>query len=275
MSIVTIARGSYNKGKEVAEGLAEALGCECLSRDILLEASDRFNIPEIKLVKALHDAPSVLERFSHGKERYFAYFKSAFLSHISEGNVVYHGLAGHFLLREMPNVLKVKVNARMEDRVIDEMERESCSQYTACSNLQRDDEERRKWGMQLYGLDPWDARLFDIVCNVDTLKVPDIVSMLERLCRLPQFKETEESLKYLRQAAKVAGIKALVIDTSPNARVEIINKKKIKLVGVKGDKKFRHKLEQKLVDLYDIEDVVFKKTSRVDSGHINVFHSLE
>lgn len=55
MSIVTIARGSYSRGKEVAERLAKKLGYECISREILLEASKEFNIPEIKLVRASHD----------------------------------------------------------------------------------------------------------------------------------------------------------------------------------------------------------------------------
>ncbi len=59
MSIITISRGSYSRGKEVAEKLAQDLGYECLSRDILLEASERFNIPELKLVRAIHDAPSM------------------------------------------------------------------------------------------------------------------------------------------------------------------------------------------------------------------------
>jgi hypothetical protein len=46
MSIVTISRGSYSRGKEVAEKVAQKLGYECISRDILLETSEQFNIPE-------------------------------------------------------------------------------------------------------------------------------------------------------------------------------------------------------------------------------------
>ncbi|MBU4002727.1 MAG: cytidylate kinase-like family protein, partial [Proteobacteria bacterium] len=49
MSIVTISRGSYSRGREVAEKLSLALNFECVSREIILEASEQFNIPEIKL----------------------------------------------------------------------------------------------------------------------------------------------------------------------------------------------------------------------------------
>ena len=47
MTIITISRGSYSRGREVAEKLAERLNFDCISRDILIEASEHFNIPEI------------------------------------------------------------------------------------------------------------------------------------------------------------------------------------------------------------------------------------
>ena len=96
--VITISRGSYSRGKEVAEKVASELGYECISRDILLEASEEFNIPELRLVRALHDAPSVLERFTHGRERYVSYIRKALLQRIRKDNVVYHGLAGHYFL---------------------------------------------------------------------------------------------------------------------------------------------------------------------------------
>ena len=42
MAIITISRGSYSKGKEIAEKLAEELVYECLSRDVLLEDFDEL-----------------------------------------------------------------------------------------------------------------------------------------------------------------------------------------------------------------------------------------
>jgi len=100
MSIITIARGSYSRGKEVAEKVAVALGYQCISREVLLEASELFNVPEIKPVRAIHDSPSTLDRLSYGKEKYVAYIRAALLRHIQRDNVVYHGLAGHFFSGE-------------------------------------------------------------------------------------------------------------------------------------------------------------------------------
>jgi len=145
MSIVTISRGSYSKGKEIAEKLAQKLGYECISRDILLEASESFNIPEVKLIRAIHDAPSILERFTFGKERYIAFVREAFLEHIAKDNIVYHGLAGQFLAKGVPSILKVRITANMEDRVREEMRRENIAEKEARYILKKDDEERRKW----------------------------------------------------------------------------------------------------------------------------------
>lgn len=137
MPIITISRGSYSRGKAVAEKLAGKLGYECLSREILLEASDEFNISEIKLIRALHDAPTILDRFNHGKERFVAYIRSALLNHTVKDNMVYHGLAGHYLLKDVSHVLKVRILANMEDRIQEEMRRENISEQEAYAILKK------------------------------------------------------------------------------------------------------------------------------------------
>ncbi|MEW5817404.1 MAG: cytidylate kinase family protein, partial [Spirochaetota bacterium] len=101
MSIITISRGSYSRGETVATKVAAKLGYECIGRDVLLEASKEFNIPGVKLVRAIHDAPSILDRFTYGKEKYIAYIQAALLKHLQKDKVVYHGLAGHFFIRNI------------------------------------------------------------------------------------------------------------------------------------------------------------------------------
>ena len=122
----------------MAEKLAGQLGYDCISRDILLEVSEEFNIPEIKLVRAIHDAPSVLERFTHGKEQYVSYIRKALLQHVQQDNVVYHGLSGHFFLQDIPHVFKIRIIADMEDRVKEEIKRENISAEKALYILKKD-----------------------------------------------------------------------------------------------------------------------------------------
>jgi cytidylate kinase len=204
MSIITISRGSYYRGKEVAEKLAEKLGYGCISREILLEASEEFNIPEIKLIRAIHDAPSILERLTHQKEKFVAFIRVALLKHVQRDNVVYHGLFGHFFLQDIPHVLKVRIVGDLEIRVADEVNREGISPDKAREIILRDDEERRKWALYLYGADWWDATLYDLVIHLKTITVDDAVSLLSHVVQLPGFQTTPQSQEIINNLLEAA-----------------------------------------------------------------------
>lgn len=204
MAIVTISRGSYSRAKEVAEKLAQKLGYVCLSREILLEASEEFNIPEIKLVRAIQDAPSILERFTHGKESYLAYIRAALLKHVQKDQVVYHGIGGNFLLQGIPHVFNVRIVASLEDRVADEMKREGISASEAREVLLKDDEERRQWALYLYGADPWDPMLYDLVVHLHTITVDDAVSLISHALTFPGFQTTPQSQQLVDKLAMLA-----------------------------------------------------------------------
>ena len=204
MSIITISRGSYYRGKEVAEKLAEKLGYECISREIILEASEEFNIPEIKLIRAIHDAPSILERLTRQKEKFVAFVRLTLLKHVQRDNVVYHGLFGHFFLQDVPHVLKVRIVGDLEVRVADEVKREGISPDKAREIILRDDEERRKWALYLYGADWWDATLYDLVIHLKTITVDDAVSLLSHVVQLPGFQTTPQSQEIIDNLLEAA-----------------------------------------------------------------------
>ena len=215
MSIITISRGSYSRGKEVAERLAEVLGYVCVSRDVLLEASAQFNIPEVKLVRAIHDAPSILERFTRGREQYIKYIRATLLRHVQRDNAVYHGLAGHFFLQEVPHVLKVRIIADMAARGREEVKREGITADKARQILARDDDERRKWGMHLYGIDTWDPRLYDMTLHLRTITVDDAVSTIQRAVELPEFHTTPDSQRTIDEMTAVASQEAAELMGQP------------------------------------------------------------
>ncbi|BEQ14889.1 AAA family ATPase [Desulfoferula mesophila] len=219
MAIITISRGSNSKGKEVAEKVAQALGYQCFSRELLLEASEQFNIPEIKLVRALHDAPSILERLTYGKERYLAYITAAFLEHVHQDNVVYHGLAGQFLLRGVSHVLKVRIVADMQARAALEMEREHIGREEALARLSKDDHERRQWSLKLHQVDIWDPLLYDLVLHIHKLTVDDVADIIRHTAQLEQFQATPQSHQFLHNLLLAAQVKAALVHDYPMVKV--------------------------------------------------------
>ncbi len=219
MPIITISRGSYSKGKEIAEKVAGRLGYVCLSRGLLQrEAAETYQIPEVALVRAIHDAPTILERLGHKKEKYVACYRAVVLKHLQQDNVVYHGLAGHFLARGIPHALKVRIVADLADRVRWEMERENISEKEAMRVLQADDE-RAKWSKYLYGIDTRDPQSYDMVLRIRKLSVDDAVAIICHAASLPAFHATEPSRQKANDLAVAASVSAALIDFQPDVEV--------------------------------------------------------
>jgi cytidylate kinase len=68
-----------------------------------------------------------------------------------------------FLLQDISHVLKVRIVADMQDRIREEMKREKIPLKEAEEIIKKDDEERRKWSLALYGIDTWDPILYEMV----------------------------------------------------------------------------------------------------------------
>jgi cytidylate kinase len=223
MSVVTISRGSYSRGKEIAEKVAAKLNYNCISRDLLLEVSKKYNIPEVKLVHAIHDAPNILDRLNRKKDKYVAFIKSTLIDHLKQDNVVYHGLAGHFFVMHVPHALKVRVIMDMDERVQLEMERKSISERKARRMLEADDKQRREWSKDLYGIDTADPSLYDIVLNIGQINVNDAVDLICDTVSKKSFQTTDESQRMIEDLALSAAIHKVLIDVDPDVRVCVDN----------------------------------------------------
>ncbi len=221
MSIITISRSFCSKGKIIAEHVANELGYECLSREILIEASDQFNIPEIKLAKAIHDGPSVFERFNHGKEKYITFIRAALLNHFQKNNIVYHGLAGHFFIQNHPNILKVRTLCDMEDRVNEEMEREHIPATIARKRLLNDDKARHNWSKYMYKMDTSAPELYDLVLNLKHMSINDCVKIILNAVELEQFQLSDNAKRNLKDEALAATVKATLVEKYPDATVTV------------------------------------------------------
>jgi cytidylate kinase len=218
MAIITISRGAYSRGKEVAEKVARKLGYKCIAREVLLEASEKFNIPEIKLLTDLPDAHSVLERFFYGKEQYLAYIQATLLQQVRHDNVVYHGFGEHFIFRDLSHVLKVMIMADLQDRVKLVMEREGITRHSL-RFVKTIDQERKKWGQLLYGADIWDPRLYDLILHIKKIGVDDAVEIICHTAELGSFHATDESQRAMDDLVLASELKVALLDLKPDAEV--------------------------------------------------------
>ena len=97
MAIITISRGTFAGGKELAECVATKLSYRCVSRELLLaDTASKYGVTEQKLVAALDNKPGFFEGLSLQRIHYIAYIRAVLAKQAQEDNVVYHGQVGHF-----------------------------------------------------------------------------------------------------------------------------------------------------------------------------------
>jgi cytidylate kinase len=208
MAVITISRGSFSHGQEIAEKVAEMLGYECVSREVLVDAAQLFNVSEKKLVKSLHDAPTILDRITYGKTKYLDHIKAALLEYARKDNLVYHGHAGHLLLTEIPQVLKVRILAEKDDRISLLQKRENLTREAAAAIIENEDKNRIHWTRYLYKMDVNDPKLYDIVINIGHLTIEDACEIICLAARGKSYRTTDESKQAVDDLAITSYLRA-------------------------------------------------------------------
>ena len=65
----------------------------------------------------------------------------------------------------------------------------------------------------MYGIDTWDSRLYDMVINISTLTIDDIVEIISMVVQKPTFKSTLESRKIATDKAILSRKQAYTIQS--------------------------------------------------------------
>lgn len=215
MAIVTISRGTFSGGQQLAECVAEKLGYNCLSRQVLVGAAKKYGVPLDRLSDALEEPPGFLERFTKERAHYLAYIRAVLAKEVKDNNVVYHGLAGHLLLVGLCNVLKVRVIANMEFRISHAMERHNFKKREeAIEYIKKVDERRTRWTKFLYHADWTDPSLYDIVINLNCIGLDSACEIVANTASLDEFKTTPETEKIMSDLLLSTEVRAIIASNS-------------------------------------------------------------
>lgn len=211
MALVSISHDLYSHGEEVAERVAKQLGVECFSREVIFEAAKKYNVTEEAIQKAVHDAPSFMDRLSASKARHLAMFRAALLRHVESGKGVYHGLAGHFFFLDVPHVLRVRVVACFEARIIERVRRDRVDEETARRELEREDNQRGAWTKKIYGKDYRSPEQYDMTLNLGLMRLDDSINLICHATGMPAYKSAPGQARRLRDLAIAAECEARLL----------------------------------------------------------------
>ncbi|HUX09722.1 MAG TPA: cytidylate kinase family protein [Terriglobia bacterium] len=207
MAIITISRGSMSGGMAFAECLAKTLGYPSLAREVLVQAAGKLGVSEEKLRGKIEKSARFWERMTSDRRIYLIGLQSALADACVGGDLVYHGHAGHLLLKDLPNVLRVRLIAPMSERIREVMERQGLNYGSARDYIRLVDDERVRWTKFVYGLDWRDPQNYDIVLNLGNISISTACAMVAAAVKLPAFATTEETSKRFRDFALECRIK--------------------------------------------------------------------
>ncbi len=234
MSVITISRGSFSGGKMLAECLSKTLGYRCVDREVIVERAAAHGVSQEELRDALQKPPTFLERIQHKKYLYLVLIQAALIEEVRTGSAVYHGNAGHLLLKGGPHIVRVRIVAPMEIRANLAQERLKLSRAEALDYIEKMDQDRRKWTQYLYGVDWSDPSNYDIVLNLENMDISGACQTVSTLARQKCFEFTpacEAVMDDLALACKVRTELALH-DSTSHLEVEVTAEKQaVRIAG--------------------------------------------
>ncbi len=217
MPIITVSRGSMSGGKAFAERVSSALGSPCVGREILVDAAAKLGVSENVLAKKMEKGPGLWDRLTLERRMYVVAVQSALAEQIEKGDLVYHGVAGHLLLRDIPSVLRIRLIAPLVVRIQAVMEREGLSRQAAEHYIQDIDADRVRWTRFMYHADVRDPHLYDLMLNLDRMSITTACDVVIETVKKPEFLITDEVREQLASFALACRVK-VALATHPASR---------------------------------------------------------
>jgi cytidylate kinase len=221
MPIVTISRGSASGGLLLAEGLAKQLGFDIVGREEIIQRAASYGVPETTLEKALLDPPGFWDRFKHDRRRYLIFIQEALCERAQKDNLIYHGTAGHLLLRCISHVVRIRLIAPVTFRIQMLVEREKMTRDQAAAYIKKIDAKRSMWTQLLYGVNWLDPELYDLVINLETMNLESCVEVAAAAINRKEFSATSQSRKAMDDLCLITKVKAALAADPATAAAEV------------------------------------------------------
>ncbi|MGB9103740.1 MAG: cytidylate kinase family protein [Terriglobales bacterium] len=217
VAIVTVSRGSMSGGTEFAQCLARRLCYPCLSREVVVQAAGKIGVPEETMLGKIEKSAGVWERLTADRRLYLVAVQSALADACTSGELVYHGHAGHLLLKGLPAVLKVRLIAPMAMRIRAVMGCQGLAYTAARDYIRNVDQERIRWTKFVYGVDWRDPVNYDLVINLADISIDSACAIVTAVAQLPPYKSTNVVKDRLKDFALACRVK-LALAASPGSR---------------------------------------------------------
>ena len=259
MSIIAISHAAFGGGRTVAERVATILDHRCVSREVLIEASQRYGIPEAKFTEVLETEPHWWERWLESLRLYRITLQAA-MCEVALGNrLVYHGRAGQELFPGIRHVLQVLLVAPMEYRIEQAKARKGLEEENARQFLKELDRVRTRRLRAIFNADWQDPSRYDLVLNISRMSLETAADLIVEAAQREEYQPTEESEKAFQDLTVTARVQAALI-TSPKTRNIILNVRtdggRVHISGILADPDLEEEIDRIARAVSGVKEVI-------------------
>ena len=209
MPVIAMTREMGSGGREIAEAVATKLGLTMVLHELVEhDLAEHMHVRESAIHNLLEGGATLRERWQIGSKRLARYTAEEVLELAARGNVLIRGWGACVVLRDAPQVARIRVCAPLEMRERAVMGRSGLSDLAAARReIERNDAAHKRVLQVAYGVDREDPRLYDLVLNTARVSVETGARLICDLVDSPEFRQTEAALAVLRDKALEAHVR--------------------------------------------------------------------
>ncbi|MPZ33082.1 MAG: BON domain-containing protein [Rhodospirillales bacterium] len=209
MPVIAMTREMGSGGREIAALVAERLGLTVILHELVEhDLAEHMHARESTIHHLLEGGATLRERWQIGRKRLARYTAEEVLELAAHGNVLIRGWGACVILRDAPQVARIRVSAPLEVRETAVMARSGFSDLAAARReIKRNDEAHKRVLQVAYGVNREDPWLYDLVLNTAHVSTETCAKLVCELVDSPEFRQTEAALATLRDKALEAHVR--------------------------------------------------------------------
>lgn len=222
MPVIAMTQEIGTRGRDVAQGVAAALGIGLVSHDLADRLADRMHVKKSLVQRLREGKASLFERLSTSSSEISAHTAEEVLRLAQEGDVLIRGWGSTMVLHPIPHVPCVRVCAPLDARIRTLMERlDTDDEEHVRDQIARSDAAHAAAMQSRFHVTWGDGLLYDLTLNTERLSVETCVEAVVALVRRPEFAETEASRAQLANLALEARVRTVLLDDPRTSDVHI------------------------------------------------------
>jgi cytidylate kinase len=215
MAILTLARQHGSSSREFGKEIARELGYEFIDRERLLQDIRPKGKEWENYEKDFEEhRPSLWEKYDWSFRGFVALQQSMIFNYAIQDNVLIMGRGANFLLKEIPYVLKARIEAPLDARIEIVQNRESVDRSMAQWMIEKLDKQYDGFIRAVYDANWSDHANYDLVFNTAVQSDALIIASLKEALKERESRKTEDAVKLLKMKAAAKGVKAGILTNS-------------------------------------------------------------